>query len=375
VPTFGLLPDYEVIKLLGTGGEGETWLTTDTATRKTVAIKLVQRPLPKTIVPIVTRETRILAELGDGHLNIVHAHEVILTHSHLGLVMEYVPGGNMVDYVMKRRAGRPSGSALCVSEEEGRYFFKQLILAVEFCHGLKVAHRDLKLDNTLLDGGDPPRLKLCDFGFAKTWGGAQSTMETMRIGTPEYMGPELIAGRTGYDGKKVDVWASGVLLFVMLLGQFPFEFDDPNYANTAGLYGMWAEQMKATWRDAPQNAPAVAQLSDELKDLLDRMFEVKQDSRISIEGIKAHPWFTKPLPSKYQKALDVLGREQAKQDATFSAAKCRSAERDRALAQMIERASLPGAPSDAPIRVKLSAAAQLAQAPGAAFGALAEEEE
>ena len=87
---------------------------------------------------------------------------------------------------------------------------------------------------------------------------------------------------------QVDVWASGVLLFVMLLGQFPFEFDDPNYANTAGLYGMWAEQMKATWRDAPQNAPAVAQLSDELKDLLDRMFEVKQARRRRA----AHPCFS-----------------------------------------------------------------------------------
>jgi serine/threonine-protein kinase SRK2 len=58
--------------------------------------------------------------------------------------------------------------------------------------------RDLKLDNTILDGNDPPRLKLCDFGFAKGWGGANSNMDTMRIGTPEYMGPELISGR--YDG-------------------------------------------------------------------------------------------------------------------------------------------------------------------------------
>lgn len=66
----------------------------------------------------------------------------------------------------------------------------------------KVAHRDLKLDNTLVDGHNPPWIKLCDFGFAKHWA-QTSNMNTMRIGTPEYMGPELISSRTGYDGVKV----------------------------------------------------------------------------------------------------------------------------------------------------------------------------
>jgi serine/threonine-protein kinase SRK2 len=55
--------------------------------------------------------------------------------------------------------------------------------------------RDLKLDNTILDGRSPPRLKLCDFGFAKSWEMSAGQMDTMRIGTPEYMGPELISGR------------------------------------------------------------------------------------------------------------------------------------------------------------------------------------
>jgi serine/threonine-protein kinase SRK2 len=92
-PDFGLGEDFEVIKLLGTGGEGETWLCIDQRTKRQVAIKLVRRPIPRSITQIIQREIKILADLGDGHLNIVHADEVLLTKTHIGLVMEYVAGG------------------------------------------------------------------------------------------------------------------------------------------------------------------------------------------------------------------------------------------------------------------------------------------
>jgi serine/threonine-protein kinase SRK2 len=92
-PDFGLGEDFEVIRLLGTGGEGETWLCIDQRTKREVAIKLVRRPIPRSITQIIQREIKILADLGDGHLNIVHADEVLLTKTHIGLVMEYVAGG------------------------------------------------------------------------------------------------------------------------------------------------------------------------------------------------------------------------------------------------------------------------------------------
>lgn len=91
-PDFGLGTDFEVIRLLGTGGEGETWLCIDQRTKQEVAIKLVRRPIPRSITQIIQREIKILADLGDGHLNIVHADEVLLTRTHVGLVMEYVAG-------------------------------------------------------------------------------------------------------------------------------------------------------------------------------------------------------------------------------------------------------------------------------------------
>lgn len=91
-PDFGLQTTHEVIKLLGRGGEGETWLCRDKETNAEVAIKLIKRPIPKPAIQVIKREIKIQADLGQGHLNIVSADEVILSKTYLGLIMEYVPG-------------------------------------------------------------------------------------------------------------------------------------------------------------------------------------------------------------------------------------------------------------------------------------------
>lgn len=352
-PNFGLGEMYESIKLLGRGGEGETWLCRDKLNDEKVAIKLIRRPIPKAAIQIIKREIKIQADLGAGHLNIVHADEVVLTKSHLGLVMEYVPGGNMVNYVTKKRETKAERGGLCLQEDEARYYFKQLISAVEYCHAHNVAHRDLKLDNTLLDWHTPPYLKLCDFGFAKHWI-ANEHMNTLRIGTPEYMGPELISSRTGYDGKKVDVWASGVLLFVMLLGMFPFETHDDGVNSTAGLHDIWLQQIKTSWRDNPNNSNVANKLSPECCDLLDRMFDVRADSRLDVVGIKAHPWFTKPLPDCYRQGLEKLNKEQADRDKALEKGNFKNAERDKALEAIIDKAAHPALPTEESQRVSLS---------------------
>ena len=118
------------------------------------------------------------------------------------------------------------GVGLLMSEDEARYLFRQLVGAVDFMHRNHVAHRDLKLDNTLLTEHNPPHIKLCDFGFARGWG--EDSKFTTVIGTPDYMSPQITAakmqqGKTSYDGTKADIWAMGVLLCVCLIGKFPFE--------------------------------------------------------------------------------------------------------------------------------------------------------
>ncbi|KAL5676013.1 hypothetical protein ACJX0J_012144, partial [Zea mays] len=83
---------------------------------------------------------------------------VILTPTHLAIVMEYAAGGELFDRIVDR--GR-------FSEDEARYFFQQLICGVSYCHHMEICHRDLKLENVLLDGSPAPRLKICDFGYSK----------------------------------------------------------------------------------------------------------------------------------------------------------------------------------------------------------------
>jgi serine/threonine-protein kinase SRK2 len=127
IPDFALTEQFEVIKLLGSGGEGETWLCKEIAINENVAIKFVRRPIPKAVVNLITREIKIQADLGQGHLNIVYAREVVLSKTHLGLAMEFVAGGNMVNYVSLKRETRHLRAGLALDEDEARYFFKQLI--------------------------------------------------------------------------------------------------------------------------------------------------------------------------------------------------------------------------------------------------------
>lgn len=190
------------------------------ATQDLVAVKLIPRPIPRPLHQMILQEIKIQRDLGEGHLNIVNFKEVILTPSHLAFVLEYVPGGNLAKYVSDKWKTTQERNGLFLTEEEARFIFKQFLSAVEYIHKHKVAHRDLKLDNTLLDENDPPCIKICDFGFSKYFD-ENSNMHT-QIGTPVYMSPELIGakhGRMGYNGQKADVWATGVLLFVMLLGK------------------------------------------------------------------------------------------------------------------------------------------------------------
>lgn len=176
-----------------------------------------------------------------------------------------------------------------------------------------MAHRDLKLDNTLLDASTPPLIKICDFGFAKTW--SEDANMFTQIGTPVYMSPELINGKNekGYDGRSVDVWASGILLLVMLLGSFPFDHTSHPDPNTSEAHlEVWLQQVSKRWSEVPHMAEAVKKLSPECKDLLNRIFVIDATKRITIDKIERHPWYKMPLPAQYEQVLERLAMSQEK---------------------------------------------------------------
>lgn len=272
------------VKDLGSGNFGIARLCIDKKTGEKIAIKYIQRG-PK-IDENVARE--IVNHRSLRHPNIVQFRRLALTETHLAIVMEYAAGGELFDRICD--AGR-------FSEAEARFFFQQLISGVAYCHQKGIAHRDLKLENTLLDGSDAPRLKICDFGYSKS--SLLHSMPKSTVGTPAYIAPEVLVSKK-YDGKTADVWSCGVTLFVMLVGGYPFEDpDDPR------------DYRKTIKRIVAVNyhVPSDCNVSPECKDLLSRIFVADPAKRIPIEDIWGHPWFRENLPGDLLASYDTMDTE------------------------------------------------------------------
>lgn len=309
-PAFGLSKTHTLGKALGSGACGEVWLMTNKATKENVAVKVMPRPVNKKYEQRVIREIKIHGNVGYSHPNIVSGYEVTLTSTHLNMIMEYADGGTMLDYVLNKCKQRHADKQVApiLDEDEARFFFVQLINAVEHIHNAKVAHRDLKLENTLLsyidvDGESFPILKICDFGFANFFEG-DSILFT-NLGTPPYMSPEVIRSNDGYSGIAADVWSCGVFLYAMLLGTFPFRFQDSGN-DTMEFRDLWIQQTKYKWDDQKHTKRLIQFISPESKDLLDQIFQPDKQRRAAIPKIRQHPWMKKPLLEKYQKCIDKL---------------------------------------------------------------------
>ncbi|KAG5025884.1 hypothetical protein JHK86_021798 [Glycine max] len=190
----------------------------------------------------------------------------------------------------------------------------------------QICHRDLKLENTLLDGSPAPRLKICDFGYSKS--SLLHSRPKSTVGTPAYIAPEVLSRRE-YDGKLnnmdkivcvnwvvydaisvaqlADVWSCGVTLYVMLVGAYPFEDqEDPkNFRKT--INRIMAVQYKI---------PDYVHISQDCRHLLSRIFVANPARRITIKEIKSHPWFVKNLPRELTEVAQAA--YYRKENPTFS---------------------------------------------------------
>ncbi|XP_043709921.1 serine/threonine-protein kinase SAPK7-like isoform X3 [Telopea speciosissima] len=180
---------YELVRDIGSGNFGVARLMRNKETKELVAMKYIERG--HKIDENVARE--IINHRSLRHPNIIRFKEVVLTPTHLAIVMEYAAGGELFERICN--AGR-------FSEDEARYFFQQLISGVNYCHSMQICHRDLKLENTLLDGSPAPRLKICDFGYSKS--SLLHSRPKSTVGTPAYIAPEVLSRRE-YDGKRITI--------------------------------------------------------------------------------------------------------------------------------------------------------------------------
>ncbi|KAI6678739.1 hypothetical protein NL676_039535 [Syzygium grande] len=271
---------YELVKDIGSGNFGVARLMRNKETRELVAMKYIERG--HKIDENVARE--IMNHKSLLHPNIIGFKEVVLTPTHLAIVMEYAAGGDLFERICN--AGR-------FSEDEARFFFQQLISGVNYCHFMQICHRDLKLENTLLDGSPAPRVKICNFGYSKS--SLLHSRPNSTVGTPAYIAPEVL-NRREYDGKTADVWSCGVTLYVMLVGAYPFEDpqDPDNFRKT--MTRILAAQY---------NFPDYVHISQDCRHLLSRIFVVNTSRRITIKDIKSHPWFLRNLPNELTDAAQA----------------------------------------------------------------------
>ena len=199
------------------------------------------------------------------HPNIMRLYDVWETSTELYLILEYVEGGELFDYLCKR--GR-------LSTPEALGYFQQIIAAIDYCHRFNIAHRDLKPENLLLD--QDKNIKVADFGMAAWQMNNTSGLLRTACGSPHYAAPEVIEGRA-YNGSSSDIWSCGVILFALLAGRLPFDDED--------LHTL-LEKVKIGSYDMPQIIDKRAQ------DLITRMLEKDVRKRITIEQILLHPFFT-----------------------------------------------------------------------------------
>lgn len=199
---------YSVAKFLGRGASASVWEAVRSDNEQRVAVKVFdqgQRDKRQ-----AHREMKVLSRV--RHPRIVEAFEVIETPRYAQLVCELVDGESLRAFSHRQPCHK-------LSEQAARLYYRQVVEGVSVCHERLVAHRDLKLENVLLDKGREG-VKIIDFGFAAHVPSKETKLKAF-CGTPSYMAPEIIRGE-GYSGFAADMWALGVVLFALLSGTLPF---------------------------------------------------------------------------------------------------------------------------------------------------------
>jgi len=217
----------------------------------------------------------------------------------LTVVLELATGGDLFNYIFALNRG--------FSEPIARYYFKQLIDAIEFLHTNNVVHRDLKLENLLLD--DNYDLKIADFGLSTTvessyGGGVMFT----RVGTQRYMPPEMLE-KNAYIGIWADLFSAGVILFVMVMGMMPTH---KSAESNDYLYRYFRKKEYEEYWTIVANILNLdlGTISEDFFHLATTMIKYDFQRRFTIDEIKEHPWLKGPTASKEEVKKELESRKK-----------------------------------------------------------------
>ncbi|KAH9729299.1 AGC kinase family protein [Citrus sinensis] len=301
--------DFELLTMIGKGAFGEVRVCREKTTGHVYAMKKLKKSemLRRGQVEHVRAERNLLAEVDSNC--IVKLYCSFQDDEFLYLIMEYLPGGDMMTLLMRKDT---------LTEDEARFYVAETVLAIESIHKHHYIHRDIKPDNLLLDKYG--HLRLSDFGLCKPldcstlqeqdftignnlngssqnnerpaapkrtqqeqlqhWQKNRRMLAYSTVGTPDYIAPEVLL-KKGY-GMECDWWSLGAIMYEMLVGYPPFYSDDP--MSTCRKIVNWRTHLKF---------PEEAKLSIEAKDLISKLL-CNVNQRLGAKGadeIKVHPWF------------------------------------------------------------------------------------
>eukprot|EP00127_Corallochytrium_limacisporum_P006358 Clim_evm69s225 gene=Clim_evmTU69s225 len=258
---------YELGETLGVGSFGKVKLAKHAQTQHEVAIKILSKDqiVARDMQQKIQREIQNLKLF--RHPHIIKFYEVIATPNDIFMVMEYVNGGELFDYIVAN--GK-------MEEQEARKIFQQIVSGVDYCHRHQVVHRDLKPENLLLDHNN--NVKIADFGLSCVL--EDGNFLKTSCGSPNYAAPEIIAGNA-YAGPEVDIWSCGVILYALLCAKLPF--DDPYIPN---LF----KKIRCGQFSIPDH------IGSGPRDLLCKMLVVDPLKRATMADVRDHWWFKVDLP-------------------------------------------------------------------------------
>uniref|UniRef100_A0A7N6FB07 Serine/threonine-protein kinase DCLK2 n=1 Tax=Anabas testudineus TaxID=64144 RepID=A0A7N6FB07_ANATE len=284
LPASTILEKYKVGKVIGDGNFAVVKDCVERSTGKEFALKIIDKAKCRGKEHLIESEVAVLRKV--KHPNIIMLIEEVDTPSELYLVMELVKGGDLFDAIT---------SSAKYTERDASIMIYNLAGALKYLHSMNIVHRDIKPENLLVfeypDG--TKSLKLGDFGLATVVEGPLYTV----CGTPTYVAPEIIA-ESGY-GLKVDIWAAGVITYILLCGFPPFRSDNNQQED---LF----DQILLGRLDFP--SPYWDNITDSAKELIGKMLQVNAETRYTAEDVLSHPWVTDDVVMENNMKMEVTGK-------------------------------------------------------------------
>ncbi|KAM3140652.1 hypothetical protein pb186bvf_007250 [Paramecium bursaria] len=257
---------YEIRKLVGQGSFGKVYQAIHIKSSKKYAIKQLDKELLYKSKSELQLEIDILRRL--NHETCIHIYEQFLDDKYIYLVLDYINGGELFDYLDQQ--------VQLVDESSVRDIMRTLFEALEYIHSKGIVHRDLKPENILIRNKACLDLVISDFGLADICIGQLN----QRCGTLGFVAPEILNGKP-YDFK-VDVFSLGVILYVILVGEYPFEDENSDLL-----------LMKNSHANINYHKPQLQLISDDGLDFLQKCLSYDPKNRLSAKDAIKHPWLSK----------------------------------------------------------------------------------